>query len=300
MIAVLIVLVVLVVLVILPSLRICNEWERKVVLRLGRFTGVRGPGVFLLVPYIETTPFTIDVRTLTSNFTAEQTLTRDNVPVNVDTIVFWKVIDAGLAVTQVSNYTTAVLGTAQTALRDIIGRSDLSTVLSDRQGLDQAMTVSMDAQTEPWGVKVLSVQMRDIKIPDILQEAMSRVAQAERERQARIILGESEVNVAQRFADAGKVYEQNPMALHLRGMNMLYEVMKTGGSATVIVPSTAVESMNFGGISGMTAMAREAVISSNGAPSTTTPAPTPTPAAPVPPVMPEISNPTVRLTLPPQ
>jgi len=258
---VLVVLVVLALLVIVPSLRICNEWERKVVLRLGRFTGVRGPGVFLLVPYIETTPYTIDVRTLTSNFTAEQTLTRDNVPVNVDTIVFWKVVDAGLVITQVANYTTAVLGSAQTALRDIIGRSDLSMVLSDRQGLDQAMTLMLDAQTEPWGVKVLSVQMRDIKIPDILQEAMSRVAQAERERQARIILGESEVNVAQRFADAGKVYEQNPMALHLRGMNMLYEVMKTGGAATVIVPSTAVESMNFGGISGVTALAREAVIS---------------------------------------
>src|SRR5579859_3611085 len=194
-IAVLLVLFVLVLLVVLPSLRICNEWERKVVLRLGRFTGVRGPGVFLLVPYIETTPFTIDIRTVASTFTAEQTLTRDNVPVNVDTIVFWKVIDAGLAITQVADYTMAVLGTAQTALRDIIGRSDLSTVLSDRQGLDTAMTQTLDLQTEPWGVKVLSVQMRDIKIPDVLQEAMSRVAQAERERQARIILGESEVNV---------------------------------------------------------------------------------------------------------
>ena len=253
----LIILVVIVVGIILPSLRLCNEWERKVVLRLGRYTGVRGPGIFLLLPWVERTPFTIDLRTVTSSFTAEQTLTRDNVPVNVDTIVFWRVIDPARAVLQVSDYNAAVRGAAQTALRDVIGQNDLSRVLSERASLDSAMTEVLDTQTEPWGIKVSSVQMRDIKIPDVLQDAMSRVAQADRERQARVILGDSEVAVAQRFADAGKVYEENPMALHLRGMNMLYEVMKTGGTATVIVPSTAVESMNFGTTMGVTALARE-------------------------------------------
>src|SRR5436305_9883098 len=221
----------IVLLIILPSLRICSEWERKVVLRLGRFAGVRGPGLFLLLPWIERTPFTVDLRTVTSSFTAEQTLTRDNVPVNVDTILFWRVVDPGRAVLQVSDYVSAVMGVAQTALRDIIGQNDLSRVLSERASIDAAMTEVMDSQTEPWGIKVSSVQMRDIKIPDVLQDAMSRVAQADRERQARMVLGDSEVQVAQRFADAGKLYDENPMALHLRGMNMLYEVMKTGGTA---------------------------------------------------------------------
>src|SRR5437870_3408577 len=273
---VLIVLIVIVLFIIIPSLRICSEWERKVVLRLGRFGGVRGPGVFLLLPWIERTPFTVDLRTVTSSFTAEQTLTKDNVPVNVDTILFWRVIDPARAVLQVMDYTAAVMGAAQTALRDNIGQNDLTRVLSDRAALDVAMTQALDTQTEPWGIKVSSVQMRDIKIPDVLQDAMSRVAQADRERQARIILGDSEVQVAQRFADAGNVYDQNPMALHLRGMNMLYEVMKTGGTATVIVPSTAVESMSFGGISGITALAREVSQSERQEarrPSTTSPSP---------------------------
>lgn len=239
-------------------LRICNEWERKVVLCLGRFSGVRGPGLFLLIPLIETTPFTVDLRTITSAVSAEETLTRDNVPVNVDTVIYWRVVDAKLAVLQVANYGQAVIGAAQTALRDIIGRSDLSQVLSDRAGLDRSMTDTLDAQTEPWGIKVESVQMRDIKIPDGLQDAMSRVAQAERESQARILLGDSELNIAKRFADAGKVYEEHPIAMHLRGMNMLYEVMKSGGTSTVIVPSTAVDSMSFGGLAGVTALSKEA------------------------------------------
>lgn len=262
-------------LILLPSLRICSEWERKVVLRLGRFAGVRGPGVFLLLPWIERTPYTIDMRVVTSSFTAEQTLTRDNVPVSVDTIVFWRVFDPARAVLEVTNYSLAVQGAAQTALRDIIGRSDLSQVLSNRAEIDAVMTRTLDAQTEPWGVKVDSVQMRDIKIPDVLQDAMSRVAQAERERQARIVLGESEVAVAQRFADAGRLYEQNPMALHLRGMNMLYEVMKAGGTSTVIVPSSAVESMSLGGASGITALAREAAQSADNGARTTPPPPPP-------------------------
>src|SRR3954451_20018107 len=268
----LLILAVLVIGIVLPSLRLCNEWERKVVLRLGRFTGVRGPGVFLLLPWIERTPYTIDMRVVTGSFTAEQTLTRDNVPVNVDTIVFWRVFDPAKAVLEVVNYPLAVQGAAQAGLRDIIGRCDLSQVLSSRAEIDAALTKTLDTQTENWGIKVDSVQMRDIKIPDVLQDAMSRVAQAERERQARVVLGDSEVMVAQRFADAGKTYEQNPMALHLRGMNMLYEVMKSGGTATVIVPSSAVESMNFGGISGITALAREAAAS--------LPTPPPPPAPP--------------------
>src|SRR5687768_11165586 len=157
----LIFLVVLVLLIAIPSLRVCNEWERKIVLRIGRFAGVRGPGIFLLLPYIERTPFTIDLRTVTSSFTAEQTLTKDNVPVNVDTIIFWRVIDPARAVLEVANYATAVMGAAQAALRDIIGQNDLSRVLGERAALDEAMTESLDAQTEPWGIKVSSVRMRD-------------------------------------------------------------------------------------------------------------------------------------------
>ncbi len=277
------VLIVIALVVLFSSLRMCSEWQRKVVLRLGRFTGVRGPGIFFLLPFAEQTPYTIDLRTVTSSFTAEQTLTKDNVPVNVDTIVFWRVIDPAKAVLQVQNYTAAVLGSAQTSLRDVIGKSDLAQVLSQRQDLDTAMTDSLDAQTEPWGIKVLSVQMRDIKIPDMLQEAMSRVAQADRERQARLVLGDSEVQIAQRFADAGHIYDTNPMGLHLRGMNMLYEVMKGGNSSTVIVPSSAVESMTFGSMAGLTALAKEqqaAAIAAAPSPViAVAPAPTPPPPA---------------------
>lgn len=246
---------VIVIVAVVRCVRVCSEWQRKVVLSLGRFAGVRGPGLFLLFPW-ETTPYTIDMRMITSNFTAEQTLTHDNVPVNVDTVIYWRVIDSKAAVLEVEDYRAAVMGAAQTALRDIIGRTNLSSVLSDRAALDQSMTQILDTQTEPWGIKVQSVQMRDIKIPDALQDAMSRVAQAEREGQARRLLGQSEVTVAQQFADAGKVYMDNPMALHLRGMNMLFEVMKQGGTQTVIVPSNAVESMSFGSMAGLTAMAR--------------------------------------------
>jgi regulator of protease activity HflC (stomatin/prohibitin superfamily) len=250
--------VIFILILIFSTIRICSEWQRKVVLRLGRFAGVRGPGIFFLLPFIEQTPFTIDMRTVTNSYTAEQTLTRDNVPVNVDIVVFWQVVEPASAVLRVENYAAAVGGAAQTALRDSIGRNDLSQVLSDRAGLDAAMTHALDAQTEPWGIKVQSVQIRDIQIPAVLQDAMSRVAQAERERQARLVLGESEVQVAERFAHAGDLYHDNPMALHLRGMNMLYEVMKAGGTNVVIVPSGAVESMSFGNISGVTALAQEA------------------------------------------
>lgn len=238
------------------SLRICNEWERKIVLFLGRYNGVRGPGLFFLFPYLETTPYTIDMRMITSSFVAEQTLTKDNVPVNVDTVIYWRVKDPKKAALEVEDFRAAVMAAGQTALRDIIGRTSMTNVLSDRVTLDKAMTEVLDHQTEPWGIKVQSVQMRDIKIPDMLQDAMSRAAQADRESQARQLLGQSEVAIAKQFAEAAKVYDGVPLAIHLRGMNMLYEVMKQGGTATVVVPSDAVSSMSFGGIAGVTALSQ--------------------------------------------
>src|SRR5215471_800088 len=249
-----IIIVVLIIITILSSLRICSEWERKVVLRLGRFTGVRGPGLFFLLPYVEQTPFTIDTRVVTSPFQAEQTLTKDGASVTVDAIMYWRVVDAGRAAIQVANYSQAVMGAAAGGLRDIIGRNDLSTVLSQRRELDEQLTITLDEQTEPWGVKVQSVQLRDIKVPDNLQDALSRMAQAERERQARVILGESEVQVAKQFAEAGELYRTHPTALHLRGMNMLYETLRSGVASVIVVPSSALESMNLGAIGGLKAL----------------------------------------------
>jgi regulator of protease activity HflC (stomatin/prohibitin superfamily) len=245
---------IVIVITILSSLRICSEWERKVVLRLGRFGGVRGPGIFFLLPYVETTPFTIDMRVVTTPFQAEQTLTKDGASVTVDAIMYWRVVEAGRASIQVANYVQAVMGAAAGALRDIIGRNDLSTVLSQRRELDEQLTYILDEQTEPWGIKVQSVQLRDIKVPDNLQDALSRMAQAERERQARVILGESEVQVAQQFAQAGELYRTHPTALHLRGMNMLYETMRSGVATVIVVPSSALDTMNLGAIGGISAL----------------------------------------------
>src|ERR1700682_6180630 len=247
---------ILVLITILSSLRICNEWERKVVLRLGRFGGVRGPGIFFLLPYLETTPVTTDTRFPTPPFLAEQTLTKDGASVTVDAIMYWRIVDAGRAAIQVVNFTQAVMGAAQGGLRDIIGRHELATVLSQRRELDEQLTVILDEQTEPWGIKVQSVQLRDIKVPDNLQDALSRIAQAERERQARLILGESEVQVAAKFADAGELYRNHPTALHLRGMNMLYETMRSGLSTVIVVPSSALDSMNLGVIGGISALSQ--------------------------------------------
>jgi regulator of protease activity HflC (stomatin/prohibitin superfamily) len=249
-----IILAIVVLITILASLRLCNEWERKVVLRLGRFGGVRGPGIFFLLPYLEQTPFTIDMRVVTSTFIAEQTLTKDGASVTVDAIMYWRIVDAGAAAIKVANYTQAVMGAAQGALRDIIGRNDLSTLLSQRRELDEQLTIILDEQTEPWGIKVQSVQLRDIKVPENLQDALSRMAQAERERQARVILGESEVQVAQQFSQAGEVYRVHPTALHLRGMNMLYETMRSGVATVIVVPSSALDSMNLGAIGGIAAL----------------------------------------------
>ena len=245
---------IVIVITILSSLRICSEWERKVVLRLGRFGGVRGPGIFFLLPYVETTPFTIDTRVVTTPFQAEQTLTKDGASVTVDAIMYWRIVDAGRASIQVANYVQAVMGAAAGGLRDIIGRNDLSTVLSQRRELDEQLTYILDEQTEPWGIKVQSVQLRDIKVPDNLQDALSRMAQAEREKQARVILGESEILVAKQFAEAGEQYRMHPTALHLRGMNMLYETMRSGVASVIVVPSSALETMNLGAIGGLSAL----------------------------------------------
>jgi regulator of protease activity HflC (stomatin/prohibitin superfamily) len=283
----LIVILVLALIVFFASLRLCNEWQRKVVLRLGRFVGVRGPGIFFLLPFVETTPFTIDMRVKISTFVAEQTLTRDGASVTVDTLVYWRVVEAGRAAIQVVDYTAAVLGAAQGALRDIIGRNDLATLLSQRRELDEQLTVILDDQTEPWGIKVQSVQIRDIKVPDNLQDALSRMAQAERERQARIILGQSEVTVAQLFADAGELYRSHPTALHLRGMNMLYETMRTGVGTVIVVPSSALDSMNLGAIGGISALAQQAPDGGEGG----TPARRPTPPPPSDPPTVELPRP---------
>src|SRR6266436_4763016 len=269
----LLIVAILLVITILSSLRICNEWERKVVLRLGRFGGVRGPGIFFLLPYIEQTPFTIDTRVTTTAFMAEQTLTKDGASVTVDAIMYWRIVDAGRAAIQVVNFTQAVMGAAQGGLRDIIGRNDLSTVLSQRRELDEQLTVTLDEQTEPWGIKVQSVQLRDIKVPDNLQDALSRMAQAEREKQARVILGESEILVAKQFAEAGELYRTHPTALHLRGMNMLYETMRSGLSSVIVVPSSALESMNLGAIGGLNALAQSGARSDDRTQTDSAPAP---------------------------
>ncbi len=242
---------VLAVLVLLPSLRLCSEWQRKVVLRLGRYVGVRGPGIFFLLPYIERSPFTVDVRLVTDRLQADQTMTKDGATLTIETLVYWRVIDAGKATVEVSDYTAAVRGAAQGAIRDIVGRNELATILSQRHELDAQLTTVLDAQTEAWGVKVQSVQILDIRVPERLQEAMARMAEADRERQARLILGESEVKVAEMFARAGEVYRDHPTALHLRGMNMLYETMRSSLSSVIVVPSSAIESMNLGAIGGL-------------------------------------------------
>jgi regulator of protease activity HflC (stomatin/prohibitin superfamily) len=240
--------------IVLPSLRLCSEWQRKVVLRLGRYVGVRGPGLFFLLPYIETSPFTVDMRLVTDRLQADQTLTKDGASLTVETIVYWRVLDAGKATVAVVDYARAVQGAAQGAIRDIIGRNDLATILSHRHELDNQLTTVLDAQTEAWGVKVQSVQILDIRVPPQLQEALARMAEAERERQARLILGESEVKVAEMFATAGEVYRSHPTALHLRGMNMLFETMRSGLTSVIVVPASALESMNLGAIGGLKAL----------------------------------------------
>lgn len=234
------------------SPRIAKEWERAVVLRLGRFQGLRGPGVFWILPLFDSIARRIDQRVITTNFAAEQTLTSDTVPVNVDAVLFWMVHDPKRAALEVQYYWQAVSWAAQTALRDIIGRTTLGDLLRGRERIEDELQKLIDQRTNPWGVTVQSVEMRDVVIPVALQDAMSREAQAAREKSARVILGQAEVEIARLFADASQQYVGNPTALHLRAMNMLYEGLKEKG-AMMIVPSTAVESMGLGGLMGAAA-----------------------------------------------
>ena len=243
------------------SPRVAKQWEKAVVLRLGRYIGIRGPGLFWIVPLIDTVSSWIDQRIITTNFVAEQTLTSDTVPVNVDAVLFWMVYDPEKAALEVQDYQQAVSWAAQTALRDIIGRTPLTELLRGRERIEEELQKLIDGRSNPWGVTVQSVEMRDVVIPDALQDAMSREAQASREKQARIILGQAEVEIAHLFAKAAESYQENPTALHLRAMNMLYEGLKEKG-ALMLVPSTAVESMGMGGLIGAAAFRQQELIGS--------------------------------------
>jgi regulator of protease activity HflC (stomatin/prohibitin superfamily) len=240
-------------LVLMQSPRIAQQWEHAVVLRLGRFVGLRGPGLFWIVPFIDTVSSWIDQRTITTSFAAEQTLTSDTVPVNVDAVLFWMVHDVQKAALEVQDYAQAVSWAAQTALRDIIGRTTLADLLRGRERIETELQQLIDQRSNPWGVTVSSVEMRDVVIPGALQDAMSREAQASREKQARIILGQAEMEIAHSFEEAAKSYQHNPTALHLRAMNMLYEGLKEKG-ALMLIPSSAVESMGMGGLMGAAAL----------------------------------------------
>jgi regulator of protease activity HflC (stomatin/prohibitin superfamily) len=239
---------------VLAAFQVASQWEKAVVLRFGRFAGLHGPGPFWIVPIVDTIPVWIDHRVMVTPFTAERTLTKDTVPVDVDAVLFWVVWDAEKAALEVEDYRAAISWAAQTALREIIGQMDLAHILIGRATMDAELQEIIDQRTTPWGVTVQSVEIRDIVIPQALEDAMSRQAQAERERQARVILGESEQQIAQSFADAARAYAGNPTALHLRAMNMLFEGLKEKGSL-VIVPSSAVDTMNLGGVMGMASMA---------------------------------------------
>jgi regulator of protease activity HflC (stomatin/prohibitin superfamily) len=248
-------------LVLAQAPRVARQWERAVVLRLGRFVGLRGPGLFWVVPFVDTVSSWVDQRTVTTSFAAEQTLTSDTVPVNVDAVLFWLVHDVEKAALEVQDYSQAVSWAAQTALRDIIGRTTLSDLLRGREQIESDLQRLIDERSNPWGVTVQSVEMRDVVIPGALQDAMSREAQAAREKQARIILGQAELAIAESFRDAALMYQDNPTALHLRAMNMLYEGLKEKG-ALMLIPSSAVESMGMGGLLGAAALRQQSLAAS--------------------------------------
>jgi regulator of protease activity HflC (stomatin/prohibitin superfamily) len=237
------------------SMKVASQWEKVVVLRLGKFIGLKGPGLFWITPIIDTAVMWIDHRVAVTSFSAEKTLTKDTVPVDVDAVLFWVVWDAEKAALEVTDYNSAISWAAQTALREIIGQMTLADILVGRGKMDADLQKIIDERTTPWGVTVQSVEIRDVIIPPDLENAMSRQAQAERERQSRMILGESEQQIAASFAEASKAYINNPTALHLRAMNMLFEGLKEKG-ALVIVPSSAVDSMNLGAMSGMVSLAQ--------------------------------------------
>jgi len=245
------------------SPKIAQQWEKAIILRLGKYTAMKGPGLFWVVPLIDSVSSWIDQRVITTSFAAEQTLTSDTVPVNVDAVLFWMVYDPEKAALEVQQYKEAVSWAAQTALRDIIGRTSLTDLLRGREKIEEQLQELIDQRCNPWGVSVQSVEMRDVIIPDSLQDAMSREAQAGREKQARIILGEAEVEIAKLFKKASESYQENPTALHLRAMNMLYEGLKEKG-ALMLVPSTAVESMGMGGLLGAAALRQQSLAGSTG------------------------------------
>jgi regulator of protease activity HflC (stomatin/prohibitin superfamily) len=228
------------------SIKVVRQWEKVALLRLGRYAGLRGPGLFAIIPVVETLSPYVDQRVRVASVTAESTLTRDTVPVNVDAIVFWMVWNAEKSILEVENYLDAINMSAQTALRESIGRHELAQMITERETLGRELQRILDEKTTPWGITVQSVEVRDVKIPQGLEDAMSRQAQAERERQARIILGQAETEISDKFVQAAAAYSDNPTALHLRAMNMLYEAIKERGSM-VIVPSSAVETMGLGG-----------------------------------------------------
>ena len=235
------------------SIKIADPWDRSVVLRLGHFHSLRGPGLFFIIPILDTIPYWIDTRVITTAFKAEKTLTKDTVPVDVDAVLFWKVMDPKKAALEVADYLSAISWAAQTALRDVIGKTMLSDMLEGRDKISSVLQTIIDERTEPWGIHVNSVEVKDVLIPPALENAMSMQAQAERERQARVILGDSERQVAEKFGEAALTYANNPVALHLRAMNMLYEGLKQNATI-VIVPSSAVETMGLGGMAGLTAL----------------------------------------------
>jgi len=228
------------------AIRVADQWEKVAVLRLGRYRGLRGPGVFYIIPVVDSLSRYVDQRIRVATVTAESTLTRDTVPVNVDAIFYWVVWNAEKSILEVEDFVEAIRLGAQTALRESIGRHELAQMITERESLGRELQRILDEKTNPWGITVQSVEIRDVRIPQALEDAMSRQAQAERERQARNILGQAETEIADKFAQASLVYQSNPVALHLRAMNMLYEAIKERGSM-VIVPSSAVETMGLGG-----------------------------------------------------
>jgi regulator of protease activity HflC (stomatin/prohibitin superfamily) len=240
----------------LYAIRVVDQWQKVALLRFGKYRGLRGPGLFLMVPIVDALSRYVDQRVRVTTVSAESALTRDTVPVNVDAIIFWLVWNAEKSILEVEDFMQAIALGSQTALRESIGRHHLAEMITEREMLGHELQKILDEKTTPWGITVQSVEIRDVRIPQALENAMSQQAQAERERQARVILGEAEVQVSEQFAQAAKVYEGNAVALHLRGMNMLYEAMREKGSM-VVVPSSAVETMGLGGTLAATALGKQ-------------------------------------------
>lgn len=251
----------------LMSARVARQWDKAVILRLGNFHSLKGPGLFFIIPIFDTITTWIDTRTISTTFNAEQTLTKDTVPVDVDAVMFWRVTDAKKAALQLEDYREAIFWAAQTSLRDVIGRTELSTMLSSRESIDELLRESIDHRTALWGIEVAAVEIRDVAIPAGLQDAMSMQAQAQKEREARVILADSERQIAEAFEDSAKHYVDSPVALHLRAMNILLEGMRQN-STVVVVPSTAVQSMGLGAITGLTAMGQDSLRAAERAPIT--------------------------------